>query len=67
MALEPKKKRAPNNWQLFLGECFNTQDKGLAMTEKVSACGVTYRELKTKDPKKLDSIIATAKSKREQH
>ena len=65
MEKEPKRKREPNKWQLFLGHCFQTQDKGLAMTEKVSACGIQYRELKEKDPKKLDSIIEMAKSKRQ--
>jgi hypothetical protein len=60
-----KKKREPNKWQLYLGECFQTQDKGLAMTEKVSACSVTYKQLKEKDPNKLEEIVALAKSKRQ--
>jgi hypothetical protein len=65
MVTEEKKKRPPNKWQLFLSNCFSTQDKGLPMTEKVSACGIQYRELKEKDPKKLEEIIALVKSKRE--
>lgn len=35
------------------------------MGEKVSACSVSYKELKVKDPKKLDEIIALVKIKRE--
>lgn len=55
--IEEPKKRPPNKWQLFLHDCRPRQDKSLAMVEKVSACGVQYRELKEKDPKKLDEII----------
>lgn len=42
----PKKKRAPNKWQVFLKDCVKTQDNGLLYTEKVKACSVKYKENK---------------------
>lgn len=39
----PKKKRAPNKWQVFLKDCVKTQDNGLAYPEKVKACSVIYK------------------------
>lgn len=39
----PKKKRAPNKWQVFLKDCVKTQDSGLAYPEKVKACSVIYK------------------------
>lgn len=55
--LETPKKRKPNKWQLFLKDCTPRQDKGLGMTEKVSACSVEYKTLKETNPKKLEEII----------
>ena len=57
---EPKKKRQPNKWQLFLKDCSPRQDKSMGMGQKMSACSVEYKTLKEKDPKKLDEIIAKA-------
>jgi hypothetical protein len=52
-----RQKRKPNKWQLFLKECMpQQQDKSLSMTDKVSVCGVQYRELKEKNPKAIDDI-----------
>lgn len=42
----PKKKRAPNKWQLFLKECAKRQDKELSYPEKVSLCSIEYKEEK---------------------
>lgn len=61
----PKKKREPNKWQLYLSSCFETQPKSASMGEKVSACSITYKDLKNKDPKKLEDIIELAKSKKQ--
>lgn len=58
---EPKKKRQLNKWQLFLKDCSPRQNSSLDMTEKVSACGIEYRTLKEKDPKKLDDIVENVK------
>lgn len=62
---EPKKKRQPNKWQLFLKDCSPRQNSKLGMTEKVSACGIEYRTLKEKDPKKLDDIVERVKNNKE--
>jgi len=43
----PKKKRAPNKWQLFLKDCVKKQDNELKYTEKVQLCSVEYRETKS--------------------
>lgn len=42
----PKKKRAPNKWQLFLKECVPRQDKDIKYTEKVQLCSAEYRNSK---------------------
>jgi hypothetical protein len=42
----PKKKRAPNKWQVFLKGCVKEQDTGLAYTEKVKKCSVEYKASK---------------------
>ena len=42
----PKRKRAPNKWQIFLKECTREQDGGLSYTEKVKACSAKYKEKK---------------------
>jgi hypothetical protein len=42
----PKKKRAPNKWQIFLKDCVKEQDGDLAYTDKVKACSVKYKEKK---------------------
>jgi hypothetical protein len=60
-----KKKREPNKWQLFLTDCIKTT-KGSSLGEKVSTCSVVYKDLKIKDPKKLDEIVELAKQKRVQ-
>lgn len=53
---EPKKKRKPSKWQLFLKECMPNQKNG-SFPEKVGACSIVYKDLKEKNPKKLDEII----------
>lgn len=63
---EKKAKREPNKWQLFLGSCLPGQPKGNDLGQKVSACSVVYKDLKVKDPNKLEDIIKLEKSKREQ-
>lgn len=62
--MEQKKKREPSKWQLFLKGCIPEQPKEAGMGQKVSACGVKYRTLKEKDPKKLDEIVAMANDKK---
>lgn len=62
---EEKKKRPPNRWQLYLSSCLKEQPKGSGLGEKVSSCSIQYRDLKTNNPKKLDDIISTVKSKKE--
>lgn len=57
------RKRKPSNWQLFLKGCIPDQPKELGMGQKVSACGTQYRELKEKDPKRLESMIETIKAR----
>jgi hypothetical protein len=42
----PKKKRAPNKWQVFLKNCAQEQDKELPYTDKVKICSVKYKENK---------------------
>lgn len=42
----PKKKRAPNKWQIFLKECVKEQVGELLYTDKVKACSVKYKENK---------------------
>ena len=56
---EPKKKRQPNKWQLFLKGCLKEQPNG-GLGEKVTACGVQYRGLKEKNPKYLDELVNKA-------
>lgn len=58
-----KKKRGPNKWQIFLKGCMPNQSKDLPMTDKVSACGIQYRELKEKNPKELEKIVNDIKLK----
>lgn len=41
----PKKKRAPNKWQIFLKDCAKNEP-GSNYPEKVKACSVKYREKK---------------------
>ena len=61
---EKKPKRPPNKWQLFLGTCMKTKEGD--MGQKVSACSVVYKDLKEKNPDKLEEIINLEKQKREQ-
>lgn len=42
----PKKKRAPNKWQIFLKQCAKEQSGDLSYPEKVKACSVKYKENK---------------------
>lgn len=61
---EAKPKREPNKWQLFLTGCLKEQTNG-GLGEKVSACSVVYKDLKEKNPDKLEEIIAMARKNRE--
>lgn len=54
-----KKERKKSKWQIYLKGCIPQQPKDRGMGEKVTQCGVEYRNLKEKDPKKLDQIIET--------
>lgn len=56
-------KRKPSNWQFFLKGCIPDQPKELGMGQKVTACGTQYRELKEKDPKKLEQFIESVKAR----
>ncbi len=40
----PKKKRAPNKWQIFLKQC--TKEEQGSYPEKVKACSIKYKEKK---------------------
>lgn len=57
-----KKERKASKWQLYLKDCLPDQPKESGLGEKVSTCSVTYKQLKEKDPKKLDEIIAKVQS-----
>lgn len=61
--MENKPKRAPSKWNTFLKGCIPKEPKDMGMGEKVSACGIQYRELKEKDPKKLEDILRSIKMK----
>lgn len=61
---EPKKKRRHSKWQLFLKECVPTQKDG-SFPEKISACSITYKDLKENNPKKLDEIVERVKNNRD--
>lgn len=54
-----KAPRKKSKWQIWLKGCVPRQSKDMGMGEKVTECGVEYRNLKEKDPKKLDQIIET--------
>lgn len=54
--IPPKKKRAPNKWQLFLKDCVKKQDEGLKYTEKVQLCSVEYKGTKKSETIKPDQI-----------
>lgn len=53
-----KGNRKPNKWQVFLRECTPNQPQGLSMGEKVKACSTQYREIKVKNGKLLDDMLA---------
>lgn len=61
---EIKRKRQPNRWQLFLTGCLKDQPKNTQLGEKVSACSIVYKDLKEKDPTKLEEIVMQAREKR---
>ena len=52
----PKRKRAPNKWQVFLKDCVKEQDGGLSYPEKVKACSVKYKEKKKENNGNIPSI-----------
>lgn len=54
---EPKKKRQPNKWQIYLKGCLKDQPKDSGLGERVSACSVTYKDIKIKNPKHLDDLV----------
>ncbi len=61
MDTEPKPKRALSKWQIYLKSCLRDQPKDSGLGEKVKACGVQYKELKEKDPKKLEQFVESIK------
>ena len=60
---EKKAKRPPNKWQLYLSTCLPGQPKDAGLGQRVSACSVSYKDLKAKDSNKLEEIIKLAKIK----
>jgi len=42
----PKRKRAPNKWQLFLKDCVKDQPSELDYMGKVKACSIIYKDNK---------------------
>lgn len=54
---EEPKKRKPNIWQIYLKGCLKDQPKDSGLGEKVSACSVTYKDIKVKNPKHLDDLV----------
>lgn len=46
----PKKKRAPNKWQVFLKGCVKEQPEELDYMGKVKACSVIYKDNKNERP-----------------
>ena len=42
----PKKKRAPNKWQVFLKQCAKEQTEDIPYTDKVKTCSIKYKENK---------------------
>jgi len=59
-----KIKREPNKWQLFLKSCISGQPKSAGMGEKVTACSIQYKDLKTNDPNKLEQIVDNVRKTR---
>lgn len=59
-AIPTKKKgiRKPNKWQAFLRHCTPQQAQDLSMGEKVKACSLQYKEIKIKNGKLLDDLLA---------
>lgn len=57
------RKRKLSQWQLYLRGCIPEQPKEMGMGQKVSSCGVQYRELKEKDPKKLEQLVESIKAR----
>lgn len=58
--IESNGKRKPSKWQLYLKGCFSEQDKDIPFSEKVTACSIKYKEIKTKNPKYLDDLATKA-------
>jgi len=56
--VKKKGNRKPNKWQVFLKECSPRQSQDLSMGEKVKACSVQYKEIKVKNGKLLDDMMA---------
>lgn len=51
-------KRKPSKWQLYLKECMPGQSNNIPFSDKVSACSIKYKEIKEKNPKYLDELVA---------
>lgn len=53
-----KGNRTPSKWQVFLKHCTPNQAQTLSMGEKVKACSVQYKDIKVKNGKLLDDMLA---------
>jgi hypothetical protein len=44
--IPPKKKRAPNKWQIFLKDCVKEHTEEMPYIDKVKECSVKYKKNK---------------------